>query len=223
MWFSVGLNSDLSSSRLKLASALYCAGHNEQCETILADLSSLLEVIPALNLCYCYDKENLISNKFCRICNGKNEEDVIKKHIAFCNTFLPCEIYCVPKELRYEFFRSTDEDRAYRVDGRDIWMDLAAVDSLTYLHFMEYKVYTQLHRPIEQHRALDNLLKTINTELNLGHKETALNLLGQCMEQENRLNAALCCYMMSLNERRRNNAAKWHVCRLIARLYRHRE
>jgi hypothetical protein len=64
-------------------------------------------------------------------------------------------------------------------------MDCAAVDSLTYLHFLLYKVYSQLNKPSDQQEAFENLIRTIATETNLGHKETALNLLGQCMEREN--------------------------------------
>jgi tetratricopeptide (TPR) repeat protein len=117
-------------------------------------------------------------------------------------------------------FRSTEEDRPYR-DEDDFWMDWAVVDSLSYLHFLQYKVYSQLHRPADQQQALDNLIRTIDTEPNLKHKETALNLLGQCMEHENRHEEALRSYMISLNVRARNNVAKWHVCRLLARLFRH--
>jgi hypothetical protein len=112
-------------------------------------------------------------------------------------------------------FRSTAEDRG----EDDDWMDWAVVDSTPYLYFLQYKVYTQLHRPAEQRQALDNLIWTINTDPNLGHRETALNLLGQCMEKENRMDAALYCYMMSLKVRGRNNAAKWHICILLARMY----
>jgi hypothetical protein len=34
-WFSFGLYSDISSGKLKLASALYCTGDLERCETLL--------------------------------------------------------------------------------------------------------------------------------------------------------------------------------------------
>jgi tetratricopeptide (TPR) repeat protein len=143
---------------------------------------------------------------------------MIKHNMAFCVKYLPCEVNCVPSELRYEMFRSTAEDRPYRGDD-DYWMDWAVVDSVPYLYFLQYKVYSQLQRPAEQLHALNQLIWTINSEPNLCHRETALNLLGQCMEQENRMDAALCCYMMSLNVRGRNNAAKWHVCRLLARIF----
>jgi tetratricopeptide (TPR) repeat protein len=145
---------------------------------------------------------------------------MIKHNMAFCVKYLPCEVNCIPGELKYEMFRSTEEDRPYRGEF-DYWMDCAVVDSLPYLHFLQYKVYSQLHRAADQQQALDNLIRTIDTEPNLGHKETALNLLGQCMEQENRYEEAFRCYILSLNVRARNNVAKWHVCRLLARHFQH--
>jgi hypothetical protein len=66
----------------------------------------------------------------------------------------------------------------------DFWMDWAVVDSLTYLYFLQFKTYGHLQRYDEQQQALNNLVISINTTRNLGHKETCLNLLGQCHQQE---------------------------------------
>jgi hypothetical protein len=220
MWFSRGLNSDFSSSRLKLASALYCAGHHDQCEAILFHLARQLEITTVYSMCSCVCQERTHLPEYGRICQEKNEVTVIRQNSAFCVTFLPCEVNCVPEELRYEMFRSTEDDLPYRGE-EDSWMDWAVADSIPYLYFLQYKVYSQLHRPAQQQQALYNLFWTIHSEPNLIHKKTALNLLGQCMEQENRKDDAFCCYMMSLNERPRNNAAKWHICRLLASQFKH--
>jgi hypothetical protein len=218
VWFTLGLNSDISSGKLKQASALYCARDLERCEIILTELRRQLSQTVVVTLCFCIAFRKTVSEDFKIACYEKNVEDVIKHNMTFCVIYLPCEINCVPKELKYEMFRSTAEDQPYR-DKLDYWMDWAVVDSMPYLYFLQYKVYTQLHRPAEQRQALDNLIWTIDTDPNLGHRETALNLLGQCMEQENRMDAALYFYMMSLKVRGRNNAAKWHICRLLAGMY----
>jgi hypothetical protein len=217
VWFTAGLNSDVSLSRLKLASALYCAGNIERCEMILDSLTRQLHGTSVLSVCNCYDMGTDISEEFGRICHEKNEEKFIKENVAFCLRFLPCEVNCIPKEFRYEMFRSTTQDEQQR-SKHDYWMDWAVVDALPYLYFMRYKVYSHLQRPAEQKQALEDLSRIMNTQKNLGHKETALNLLGQCMEHQNRMNDALRCYIDSLSVRRGDNAAKWHLCKLLAGL-----
>jgi hypothetical protein len=134
-WFSFGLNSDVSSGRLKLASALYCAGDLGRCETLLSALKWQLSQTTVSSACYCYRHTLYVSDDFEYICYEKNE-DVIKHHMAFCVRFLPCEVNCIPVELKYEMFRSTEDDRPYR-DAIDFWMDWAVVDSLSYLHFLQ--------------------------------------------------------------------------------------
>jgi tetratricopeptide (TPR) repeat protein len=111
-------------------------------------------------------------------------------------------------------FRSAQHDMIHR-DKMDEWMDLAVVDSLPFLYFLQYKVYRHLQRYQEQQQALSKLENIIKTDQNLGHKETALNVLGQCMEQENRPKQALKCYLLSLRQRARNNVARIHICRLL--------
>jgi hypothetical protein len=215
MWFSIAVNSDFSSSWLKLASALYCAGHHDQCEAILFHFARQLEITTVYSVCSCIRQRRTHLPEYGKICHEKNEVTVIRQNTAFCVMFLPCEVNCVPEELRNDTFRSTEEDMPYSGED-DYSMDWAMIDSKPYLYFLQYKVYSQLHRPVQQQQALYNFAMTINIEPDLSHKETALNLLGQCMEQENRKDDAFCCYVMSLNERPRNNAAKWLICRLLA-------
>ncbi|XP_060568769.1 uncharacterized protein LOC132727350 [Ruditapes philippinarum] len=72
-----------------------------------------------------------------------------------------------------------------------------------------YKTYHgHLQRHQDQQQALDNLIKTTMHDTNLGHKETALNLLAQCLEQENRPIKALWMYVRSLTQRRRKQRRK---------------
>ncbi|XP_045192237.2 uncharacterized protein LOC123548766 [Mercenaria mercenaria] len=218
-WFSVGLNSDVSSGGLKLASALYCVGDMERAEFVLRNTEEKYDLNTTEPVCACYDHPvNYPRPGFMHKCNTGNEE-VIKHITAFCVRFLRCEICCVPKELQYEMFRSTQEERLERDEISDFWMDWAVVDSLPYLYFLQYKTYGALHRMADQQCALANLVTSIETEQTLTHRETALNLLGQCMEQENQHIDALRCYMISLNIRARSNAANFLICRLIYVLF----
>ncbi|XP_053402063.1 uncharacterized protein LOC128557791 [Mercenaria mercenaria] len=214
-WFSAGLNSDVASGRLKLASALYCVGDMERAELVLRNTGEKYDLNTVESVCNCYEHPMYyLRPGFMHKCNTGNEE-MVQHTTALCVRFLPCEIGCVPKELQYEMFRSTQEDRLERNECFDTWMDCAVVDCLPYLYFLQYKTYRALQRVADQQCALTNLVTTIDSEQNLGHRETALNLLGQCMEQENRHIDVLHCYIMSLNIRARNNAANFLICRLL--------
>ncbi|XP_053401564.1 uncharacterized protein LOC128557677 [Mercenaria mercenaria] len=211
-WFSVGLNSDVASGRLKLASALYCVGDMERAEFVLRNTEGKYDLNTVESVCDCCEHPMMYYSRqgFEHKCYTGIEE-MIQHTIAFCVRFLRCETCCVPKELQSEMFRSTHEDMLER-EIHECWMDWAVVDSLPYLYFLQYKTYGALQRVADQQHALANLVTTIDTESKLGHRETALNLLGQCMEQENRHIDALRCYMISLNIRPRNNAAKFLIC-----------
>ncbi|XP_060578205.1 uncharacterized protein LOC132735283 isoform X2 [Ruditapes philippinarum] len=212
---SLGLYTDVASSKLKLASILYCAQEIEKADLVLSEIERSYDLQVVEPVCSCYPLERKVRPGFFATCDNHNE-DAIQYATASCVIFLPCEIYCVPTELRYEMIRSTPEDRIYRTENDDHWMDYAVVDSLPYLYFLQYKVNSHLERNNEKQSALSKLHRTILTEQNLGHRETALNILGKCMEQEGRVRDALQCYLMSLNLRRRNNAAKIHICTLLS-------
>jgi tetratricopeptide (TPR) repeat protein len=183
-------------------------------EIVLGNVEEIYIPSVVESVCACYEfptSSSVLFDEYSRIHNLK----YFKEISAFCVRYLPSEIHCVPHELQYEMFRSTPEDLPYRGWG-DNWMDWAVVDSLPYLHFLQYKTYGHLQRYDDQQQALNNLIRTTFTGMYFAHRETALNLLGQCMEQENRHNEAFQCYTMSLNIRPRNNAAKFHICRLLS-------
>ncbi|XP_045211560.2 uncharacterized protein LOC123563057 [Mercenaria mercenaria] len=217
-WLSAGLNSDVASSRLKLASVFYSVGNMVETKFILRDTEGHHDFKKVEPACVCYAfKVSTVWKGFREVAYHQNEK-AVRSVRAVCVKFTPAEIHCVPQELKYEMYRSTQDDLLHRDKYKDYWMDWAVVDSLPYLYFLQYKTCRHLQRSDDQQQALANLARTVETEVNLGHRETALNLLGQCMEQENQPNTALLCYMMSLKVRERNNAARFHICRLLARL-----
>ncbi|XP_045216597.2 uncharacterized protein LOC123566501 [Mercenaria mercenaria] len=216
-WLETGLDSDVASSRLKVASILYCTGLMESAAFILNDVDQRYNIEVTEPLCGCYNFPTThVKTGFGQI-SSQYDEEAVKYILAYCVRFSREEINCVPHELQYEMFRSTQEDIQHRYID-DNWMDCAVVDSLPYLYFLQYKTLGNLNRPEEQQQALNKLIWATETEDNLGHRETALNLLGQCMEQENRLDDALQCYIFSLCERETNNAAKIHICRCLANI-----
>ncbi|XP_045157899.2 uncharacterized protein LOC123524070 [Mercenaria mercenaria] len=216
-WLEAGLDSDGASSRLKLASIMYCTGDMERAVFILNNIEEQYNTEVTEPVCGCYNSlKHYIKRGLGQLCCQYDEAEV-KYIVALCVRFFPAEINCVPNELQYEMFRSTQEDLQH--SGRcDVWMDCAVADSLPYLYFLQYKTYSNLRRPEEQQQSLNKLMWAIGTEENLAHRETALNLLGQCMEQENRPADAIQCYMLSLRLRERNNVARFHICRCLANI-----
>ncbi|XP_060597828.1 uncharacterized protein LOC132751644 isoform X1 [Ruditapes philippinarum] len=214
---SLCANVDLISSKVKLASIFYCTGEIERAELILKKTEESYDLNVVEPICQCYDcKNKKFKRAFNKLCYEADDEYTLLQRITSpCVRFLRCERNCCPQELQHEMFRSPQQDLPYR-DKYDEWMDMAVVDSLPYLHFLHYKTYSHLRRHRDKQAAISNLAKCIVEEPNFGHKETALNLLGQCMEQENRMNAALQCYLLSLKIRGRNNTAKFHICRLVS-------
>ncbi|XP_045191873.2 uncharacterized protein LOC123548571 [Mercenaria mercenaria] len=215
-WIEAGMDSDVASGRLKLASIMYRVGNAEITVLILSRIEEQYNIEVTEPVCRCYDFNTPYFKRGFGRLSSQYGAEALKYTVALCVRFLPPEINCVPHELQYELFRSTREDLLHR-SIYDNWMDWAVVDSLPYLYFLQYKTYGKLQRPEEQQQALNKLIWAIETERNLAHKETELNLLGQCMEQENRPVDALKCYMLSLRHRKRNNAAKIHICRCLAK------
>jgi tetratricopeptide (TPR) repeat protein len=216
----LGWNLDVAFGRLKLASVLYCKGEINNAEIILRQTEERYNTDIVVPLCSCWNHPFdflHIPAEFKRICSEQRSENSTNKITSCCIRFSMDELHCVPRELQYELMRSTQDDLIYQSPGENIWMQYAIVDSLPFLYFLQYKTYNRLQRHQDQQRALNNLIRTIVTGTNYGHRETALNLLGQCMEQENKHQEALQCYMLSLKQRGRNNAAKFHTCTLLAK------
>ncbi|XP_060590233.1 uncharacterized protein LOC132745351 [Ruditapes philippinarum] len=114
IWLSAGLNSDISSSRLKLASMFYRTGYMEKAELILRHTERPIYFYPILAVCGCWERpQPVVTVEFIKVCNEQNE-DCIKHITAFCVRFIQEEINCVPRELQYEMFRSTQDDMLHR-------------------------------------------------------------------------------------------------------------
>ncbi|KAH3740275.1 hypothetical protein DPMN_046977 [Dreissena polymorpha] len=137
---------------------------------------------------------------------------------AFCVHFLRQESHCAPLILLFEMNRNiTEEEVAQRDYAEKHWMGSAEVDALPFLYYMQYLTYDGLGERDKQLHAME-VFETyiyIRNQLNLYHPETALNLLGHCYEMEGDYAGALHWYEWSLRCERTNNAANWHVLRIM--------
>jgi hypothetical protein len=201
---------------IKLASINYCVGNLKDCEILLRDIEREMEWYNVIPVCGCYPHGLEISKKFLAFCC--KDETELQSYIAYCVRFHKKELNCIPHELQYELFRSSKEDMKHRTGRDELWMDMSVVDLVPFLFFLQYKVYRRQRKLQETQPALVKLRIWCKFNTALCHKETALNLLGLCYEDQLWHQEALKCYLSSLLVRKRNNAAKWHICKLLARI-----
>lgn len=216
---------DLASNQLKFASIFYSIGDFTSSASILGRIIKSFHFTQVTSTCGCIRRKSspeVIGLNFMTRAYEQREVDikeVIKTNVSFCIRFVNTEEWAVPLELRHDFFKLIYEDMwkgKKDILFRKTW---ALVDSLTFLFFMQYKTYGKIGRRDQQELALHNLEQATYKEDNLGHRETALNLLGQCMEEEGRLYDALYCYWCSLRLCPMKNAAKVLICCSLAKMF----
>ncbi|KAL4218494.1 hypothetical protein ACF0H5_023228 [Mactra antiquata] len=214
-WLQSGLNTDVSSSLLKLATVYYSAGNMNVTEDILTRIDQRYDRNVMLPVCGCIEEGWDHKEGFDIAANNVQVND-FRDIVSYCVKFMYQEVNIVPSELRQEFFRSSQEEIQRRHPFDDIWMNYAVVDSLPYMYFLQHKVYSSLGKNEERLRALQKLKNVLNEEPRIHHKETVFNLLGQCMEQENLPNEAFHYYERSLQVIPQHNAANFYMARLLS-------
>ncbi|KAH3740288.1 hypothetical protein DPMN_046990 [Dreissena polymorpha] len=149
---------------------------------------------------------------------GNKEEGISEPPFVYCVRFVRQESYCTPAILLFEMNRNNTEEEVAQRDYTDkLWMDSAEVDARPFLHYLQYLTYGGLGERDKQLHVMEVLEAYIDirNQLNLYHLETSLNLLGHCYEMEGDYAGALRYYEWSLRCRRTNNAANWHVLRIM--------
>lgn len=207
MLLKSGFGSDAASGRLKYATALYHVKKYNAALGVLRKVELDYDVDNVIPVCLCYRRTKVYMPKkgFSVNCIERINDKTLYKHCAFCVVFTNHETHCIPDELRCEMNRVPSE-QVTELDDKKTWLKWACVDSLPYLYFLVFELSGKIGDRQEKSRALGKLKSCIETE-NLNHKETALNLLGQCLEKEDWLDEALECYRKSLEERSEFNAA----------------
>ncbi|XP_052252981.1 uncharacterized protein LOC127859518 [Dreissena polymorpha] len=223
------LTSDVTSSRLKLASIYFSLRRFKEADAILRQVDAL---ISNKVMHYRPFREFKLDSDVLK--RRKEFPDILQNEIAMCTIFSRHEINCVPGQLVAEFYRTvTKEDAEHRHQiVFNVWLDHAVVDSKTYMYYLKY-LTSQLNGFIsDKHSAFDHLQDHVFSDLEdhlnkddvfsdevmLAHFETSLNLLGHCWELEGGLSNAWHCYHISVRIKPHNNAAYWHMFRMIGGL-----
>ncbi|XP_052239731.1 uncharacterized protein LOC127850612 isoform X7 [Dreissena polymorpha] len=214
------LNSDVATCRLKFASMLYCSGHLQAAVQVLEDVERRYHSKVKAVCGFRRLEGDRDLKVFANMLAGNKEEEISELPFAFCVRFVRQESYCTPAMLLFEMNRNiTQEEVANRLLVETLWMDSAEVDARPFLYYMQYITYGGLGERDKQLHAMGVLEAYIDTcirnQLNLYHLETALNLLGHCYEMEGDYAGALDYYELSLSDERTNNAANWHILRIM--------
>ncbi|XP_052814354.1 uncharacterized protein LOC128241464 [Mya arenaria] len=214
--YSLSFESDLLSSRLKFASMLYCSGQYEAAAAVLRYCDGLLGP-HVLQHCDC-GRGHEPSQSFLEKClETENDLEFHKKSVASCVIFTHLEEWVVPDHLLYEMYRTiTLEDALIMDDLERMWMKYVVIDCIPFLYYLQYLTNRELDQPVRKNTALQNLNNYLFRPGGVGgHVETVCNVLGHCCELENMQDVAWLCYSESLRNHPRNNAANWHIMRLL--------
>jgi len=214
--YSETLDTDVASSRLKLASMLYCRGDLQRSAIVLDDVQQRLDDSVTF-VCGCRFLDTQPSQAFCEYALRNGSLQTITRKISFCVRFLRQEMYCAPAILWFEINRGVGDDVAHRSAFEHDWMDWAVVDARPFMLYLQYLTFGGLRERQRQLQALQGLWDIfMNDESarNLAHPETNVNLLGHCLEMEGDQLSALEVYNASRDGIPRNNAANLHIQRL---------
>jgi len=215
--YGESLNTDVASSKLKLASMHYCQGELRRAASVLSEVECDLDdsVQP---VCGCKRVSSYKPSKaFCEYTVHNYSHEQLTKKLAFCVRFLREEKFCAPLFLWCEMYRAVGDDLDHRNYGERQWMDWAEVDAQPFLLYLQYLTYRGLRvrqRQLEAFHGLEGIVNSRDKMYQLYHPETVINLFGHCCELEGYLQMALYAYTVSSRSNPRNNAANQHKQRL---------
>ena len=226
IWNVISLRTDQYSSRLKQASHLCAFGQFQESLTILSKLGD-----PKLffSFCYCNQKRpaHPVSSKFKKSeLSDISIEEHLYRHLVPCVAFSMCEKGIIPGPLFEVLFRTEDEvhppsEITHQTNRKpsdetspEIRHNLAFVDGLFLLNFLLYLSHSALE-DMKTHAEYDiQHMDWIIKKWKIGHKETALNLLGWIYGVEGKPDLAANCFCNSLDILPENNAATWHLMQM---------
>ena len=214
-WTRMSHHSDMYSCKLKQASLLCMLEQYDESLAILTDLENNFNYFQT-SICICVrDKQAvdpIVSHHIAVKGQGLSTTEFIRQFTIPCVVYLPTENDLTPLALSYEMYRSFGMPPGTRQKGREVWLDWAVIDGKFLLYFLTYLNHRKLNLDVEATFDIVNMSHVVNTDVSLGHKETALNLLGWAYRQEGQVEKAKECFKKSILERPLHNAAYWHCC-----------
>ena len=218
-WHALSLDSDLFSSKLKQASLLYMLEYYEMSLEVLNILKNHMR--KCLSVCGCSLERfprglHVESQLF--LLTVSSYEEFLRRQVIPCVIFLPAERLLTPPGLCYEMNRSACSPP----DSKEKWYDCAVVDGKVPLYYLLYLNHTRLGLDVNASLDTNKIRWLILTDRLLGHKETAVNLLGSIYKERGLVDRAVECFRESLNIQPSHNAASLHlqdICQNRSRTY----
>ena len=179
------------SSKLKQATYMHLLGFWQASLQILETLEGLLDPCK-ISICGCrFFLKTMVSDEVKSQLKQKSEEEFRTKHCMPCLVFLPTEL--VPEAIRKEMNSS---ESASMSGSTPYWFgnNWAVVASKILLFYLLYLNHSKLQMAHEALNDFENLLKVLETDPNLGHKEIGWNILGWIYSQKGQQDKAKLCY-----------------------------
>jgi len=115
-WYSAAIDTDVASTRLKLASMLYCKGDLHLAADVLENVERRYDN-SVQAICGC-GRMNLLNTKplrsFAELLDDGDSEVLSTNEVAYCVRFLRQEVFCAPPILHFEMVRGVEDDIQHR-------------------------------------------------------------------------------------------------------------
>ena len=179
-WQEISDNLDHFSPKLKQATFLGTLGYHEISLEILHQLEGLYSSL-MMSVCKCKKMQIVLPRAMLLTLQEKDtsKDDLLRRYCPACVVFLPTETDLIPVPLQYEMRRSLGIPPGSRIEEEEFWFDWAVVDCCFLLYFRLYLNHRKLGMK-EKAMSSIYMMETILTDrnmMNLGHRETAFNLL----------------------------------------------
>ena len=222
-WQELSNRSDGFSAKLKQATFLYMVGQYEAGQELVTSLVNKLSA-RQVSYCCCGSEGTCWNDRLLT-----EEIKVISFDEFRTNYFVPCitftcfEKKLIPTALAYEMLKSVHMPPASSSDHGKVEYDIiigpdcAKVDSKILQWFLVY-LLSKAKGTQTTSEAIVMMKLILWTDRNLGHRDTAMNLIGWCHKQEGNIGEALEYFFLSLALLKRYNAAFWHILFIVSEM-----
>ena len=212
-WDELSVRSDQFSAKLKQATFLFKMGVFGASLEILNSLSVAC-TSTMISICGCGYHHIIVDDETTKAAEKMSEPDFRKKYCMPCVVFLHTELDLIPPVLEYEMKRLSERPSLSSSTQCRFWYDWAVIDSKVLLYCLLYLNHKALTMSPESDEDINMLEYIIENDVNLGHRETGLNILGWIYKKEGNKDKARDCFQRSLQSQRVYNAAKLHMSEL---------
>ncbi|KAH3768335.1 hypothetical protein DPMN_169547 [Dreissena polymorpha] len=198
---------------------LFCTNKKKQAEALLQQVENMMK--PDLIEVSIKRVPYVLNFNFDRITEEYAPTYQLAKYLLkllLCVEFTREETQCLPNNIKYEMYRTiTHDDYKERgcIEVLYIWMEFAVIDAKPFWYYLQYLSSDDVKKKTNAFRKLIEHCRSKQDVVNECHIETTLNIIGLILESEQHKSVAWNMYHFSATLVPRNNAAYWHLFRLL--------